>query len=66
MTKKPFYLLVDENHVEYYLFKSHILAVSKAMELAGMSDEDLNDDTEEELMVGYDLTIHPVELSDDF
>lgn len=66
MTSKPFYILVDGNSGEYHLFKSHILAVSKAIELAGMTDDDLNDDTEEELMVGYDLTIQPIMLSDDF
>lgn len=66
MTSKPFYLLVDGNRGEYHLFKSHILAVGKAMEMVGMTDDDLNDDTEEELMVGYDLMIQPIMLSDDF
>lgn len=62
---KPFYLLVDDNQEEYHLFKSHILAVSKAMELAGMTDDDLNDETEE-LMSEHGLTIKPLTLSDDF
>lgn len=69
MTNKPFYLLVDGNHSEYQLFHSK----DKAMEVACEDFDELNfdnfagrlDELEEELMMGYDMTVEPITFYDD-